>query len=119
MPQFEGLSLEKIKEYIDADPALRNYFPDDQDFGLLDKAFVCDLCYSVKQDEFEAWVNERIEARNEKRATFKDSQIVLDPRIAQVWKESKLVSSKYLQMHQYSNCALSFLTQLQSKRAKQ
>ena len=40
---------------------------------MLEKAFICDLCFSVKREAFAEFVQKRIDARNKKVATVKDS----------------------------------------------
>ena len=50
MPQYAGLDLDSIKEYVYADLELRQYFPEERDYALLEKKFVCDMCYSVKRE---------------------------------------------------------------------
>ena len=94
MPQFEGLDLDSIKEYVYADEELRQFFPDERDFALLQKKWVCDICFSVKQDHFDDWVKAKIAARNKRAATEKDSQIVMDQRVADAFLNSKFVSKQ-------------------------
>ena len=94
MPQYEGLNLETIKEYIYADEDLRQYFPDERDFAILPKRFVCDLCYSIKREEFDVWVKAKIAARNKKAATEKDSQIFMEKKVAEAFLSSNFVSKQ-------------------------
>jgi hypothetical protein len=65
--------MESIQKYVYDDEELREYFPEERDFHMLEKSFVCDLCYSVKREDFAEWVEKRIAARNKKMATVKDS----------------------------------------------
>ena len=61
---------------------------------MLDKKFVCDLCFSVRREEFDEWVKAKITARNKRAATEKDSQIVMEKKVAQAFLTSDFVSSK-------------------------
>ena len=92
MPQYDGLDLDTIKEYVYADEELRLYFPVERDFAILPKKWVCDVCYTVKLDEFDDWVKAKIAARNKRAATEKDSQVVMDQRVAEAFLSSKFVS---------------------------
>ena len=94
VPQFEGLDLDSIKEYIYADEVLRLYFPEERDYAILEKKWVCDICYTVKLDEFDNWVKAKIAARNKRAATVKDSQIVMDKKVAEAFLTSSFVSKQ-------------------------
>lgn len=70
------------------------YFPEKRDFMALEKQFVADLIYSVKRDAFAAWVDERVEQRNKRLATEKDSQIVMHKKAADAFLNSTFVSKQ-------------------------
>ena len=94
VPQYDGLNLEALKAFVYGDEQLAKYFPEPRDFWMLEKKFVCDLCYSVKRQEFADWVQARLDARNVKKATVQDSQVVMSEKVAKAFMESKMVSRK-------------------------
>ena len=54
VPQYEGLSLKVIAEYLNNHhPELFDYMPDSQEIHKVCKEWICNVCVSVLGDEFE------------------------------------------------------------------
>ena len=77
------------------DELVKEYLPDERDIRRLPRQWVINLIYSLKGDEFREWVSGLIRGRNEHLALQNDLMIELDPQIAEAFKTSQNISSKF------------------------
>ena len=96
VPQYESLSLERIFEQARDWPQVWKYLPDERDLHRLPRQWVISVIYTVVGQPFADWVEERIEARNEKLAAEGNKMIEVDPVIAACFAASTNISGKWL-----------------------
>ena len=63
------------------------------------RSYIANVLYTIIEDDFQDWANERIAARNEKVVDDKDMNINLDPEIAAIFQASNAVSGKFIYFH--------------------
>lgn len=96
VPQYESLSLERIFEKARDWPQVWKYLPDERDLHRLPRQWVISVIYTVVGQPFADWVEERMEARNEKLAAEGNKMIEVDPAIAACFAASTNISGKWL-----------------------
>ena len=60
------------------------------------KQWLANMCASLLQDEFAKWVKVNVDHRHEKVAEKKAIMIKMDPLVAEIFRQSTAVSSKFL-----------------------
>ena len=70
------------------------FLPSGKELTKMSRKFICDVIYSLTGDEFENWVNERVQQRHQKMASKKDLMLSLDPEIARCYEASQAISRK-------------------------
>ena len=48
-------------------PEVIEYLPDQQEIHKAPKDWICNMCYTVIGDDFDVWVKQQIEVRNQER----------------------------------------------------
>ena len=96
VPQYKGLSLEKIMAFACQQQGLEKYLPDAPDLPKVPKQWIVNVCAAVLGDDFRAWVREQIEERNALMQQKKEMMIAIDPEMAAKFGASTHVSRKYL-----------------------
>ena len=71
------------------------YLPDQKDIPKLPRQWVVNVLNTVVGRQFSDWVREQIDARNKKLRADHNLNIELDPEIAEAFRASSQVSSKY------------------------
>ena len=94
-PQYDGLSLADILNQAKQYPITFEYLPEEAELKRLPRQWVINLVYTLVEDLFAAWVNERVEQRNRKLAEENDLLIDFDPEIARAFHASTAISSKF------------------------
>ena len=94
-PQYESLSLERIFAKARDWPDVWEYLPDERDLRRLPRQWVISVIYTVVGQPFADWVDERIQARNEKLAFEGNKMIEVDPEIAACFAASTNISGKW------------------------
>ena len=79
VPQYEGLSIERILEKGQEHPQVVNYLPDERDIERLPRSFI----------------HEVIVERNNRIAENRKLIIELDPAVAAAFRDSVNISSKF------------------------
>ena len=59
------------------------------------KQWLANVCVTVLHEDFSKWVKQQVELRHDKIAIKKDMMIKMDPEMAQIFRQSIAVSSKY------------------------
>ena len=77
-------------------PEVQEFLPISKELTKMSRKYICDVIYSIVGDEFEDWVNQRVQHRHQKMAEKKDLMLSLDPEIARCYEASHSVSCKLL-----------------------
>ena len=64
VPQYEGLAIKDILEFVSDKPQVEYYLPEDIDLPKIPKQFIIDICATVLGDQFHIWIRDQIEERN-------------------------------------------------------
>ena len=95
-PHYEGLSVDDMLEFAKQYSEVRWYLPaEKREIKKLPRDYVASLLYSIIGKPFDAWVQRRIEERNEKIAEEKDMNAELDPDVYDAYVNSSSISGKY------------------------
>lgn len=65
VPQYEGLSIDKIIEKGREHRDLERYLPEERDLDRLPRQWIASVVRGLLKTEFDLWVDEIIEKRNE------------------------------------------------------
>ena len=65
VPQYEGLSIDKIIEKRREHRDLERYLPEERDLDRLPRQWIASVVRGLLKTEFDLWVDEIIEKRNE------------------------------------------------------
>ena len=98
IPYFKGLAIEDMLEWAkayDNGSAMQALPITEKETLKLPREYIGNILYTQIGDDFQDWVNARIEERNAKVTEDRDLTIEMDPAIARAFKESTAVSSKY------------------------
>jgi hypothetical protein len=94
-PQYEGLTIQEVMKLIDRYAELQIYFPTlEMERKRLQKQWILNVAYSIVGDDFANWVQEGIQARNQKMVQEKNMLIEVDQEIFDAFHSSTSVSSK-------------------------
>ena len=66
MPQIDGLTVEDFLAYARTKPILLKHLPDEDDWGHLDKKWVCDVLYTLDQKGVQDKIDATVLARRAK-----------------------------------------------------
>jgi hypothetical protein len=94
VPQYEGLGIREIGDFIKDHPDSHIYFPEQKELRRLPKQFIVNIASTVIGRLFDDWVKVQITTRNLKIAKEQDLHIEVDPEIAEIFRQSTSVSSK-------------------------
>ena len=94
VPQYEGLKIEAFFDFAKAYPECMMVFPVDQhEREKLPRQYVINCIYTKVGQPFRAWVDRLVENRHTEIAEQQQLYIEMDPEIAEVYKNSKAVST--------------------------
>ena len=66
MPYYETLSIKKILEFLeDGHKHVFDFLPDLQELDKVSREWICNVCCTVLEHEFEEWVKIQVKNRNE------------------------------------------------------
>ena len=92
VPQYSGLTMDLILKEVYADPVVMSYLPEKKEIEKVGKPILSNLVYTVVGEKFRAWVQAKIEERNERLAVEKDLMISFDSEVAAAFNRSTHVS---------------------------
>jgi hypothetical protein len=95
VPQYDGLSIRDVAGFISEHPESHLYFPQQNELRRLPKQFIVNVASTVIGRQFDDWVKQQILNRNLKVAKEQDLHIEVDPEIAEIFRQSTSVSSKF------------------------
>ena len=90
--------MKEIREFLDDEyPWVYEYLPEpDLELPKVPKQWFANVCATLLKEKFSKWVKHRSDNRHEYVAEKGDLNIEMDPEIAEIYKNSNAVSSKYL-----------------------
>ena len=94
MPFFEGLKIEAMYDFANAEAGVMDAFPIIQrERDKLPRAYIGNVIHTLVGAKFEKWVNKKADERHEK-VQKKTDMIELHPDIAAIYEQSQAVSGK-------------------------
>ena len=93
MPFYSGLSIEQILDFGGKYVDVQNAFPDKKETLKFERAYICNVIHSLVGEDFQQWVDDRVNARNKKVTVEGNKIIELDPIIAAVFLNSSAIST--------------------------
>ena len=85
VPFYSGLSIEQILDFGGKYVDVQNAFPDKKETLKFERAYICNVIHSLVGEDFQQWVDNRVNARNKKVTVEGNKLIELDPIIAAVF----------------------------------
>ena len=88
IPYYKGLSIEEILEWAagyNEGEAMEGLPITEKERLKLPREYIGNVIYTIAKDPFQNWVDEQIEARNQKVAQDHDLSIAMDPEIAKLF----------------------------------
>ena len=86
--------MEDILEFGCQYQQVMDALPPKKEMLKMPRQYLANMIYTITQDQFSDWVDERVQARNAKVTQDKGLVIDLDPRVAQAFAKSTSVSRK-------------------------
>ena len=94
VPQYEHLTIADLWEWGAENMDLDDYFPIEQERRKLPKWWIANMLRSIHGEDFEQWVDNRVDKRNDKLKKEGNREIKMDPAIHKAYQKSTHVSSK-------------------------
>ena len=69
VPQYEGLGIKEMSQFLQAYPDIANYLPEMIEIPRLPKDFLANVAFTVVKQPFGDWVKRQINQRNQKITT--------------------------------------------------
>ena len=96
MPLYKGLGIKDISAFLNnAHHNVFNYLPDQQEIRKVPKEWICNVLATVLKGMFTGWVKNRIEERNEAVKEARNTDIGMDPEMAEAFRASTKTSCRY------------------------
>ena len=86
VPQIEGLRVSDFESYIEKNPNLKEYVPDDRDWLHVDKQWLCNVLYSLDLEGIKGMVTKARKLRKEKLETHQDLMVEMQPQFQEALK---------------------------------
>ena len=93
VPYYKGLSIEKILAFAGKYEIVQNAFPVIKETLKFERSYICNVIHTLLGEEFQKWVDDRVQERNMKVAVEGNQIIDMDPAIADVFLGSTAVST--------------------------
>lgn len=93
VPHYKGLAIKDILDFVLGDAAVQNALPSPKECLRLERAYICNVAYSIIGEPFRNWVEKQVNERNEKIAVEGNQYINMDPEIARIFQASTQVST--------------------------
>ena len=93
VPFYTGLSVERILDFAGKYVTVQNAFPEKKETLKFERAFICNVIHSLVGEDFQQWIDDRVNERNMKVAVEGNKTIELDPTIAAVFQNSTAIST--------------------------
>jgi len=95
-PHYDGISIDDMLRFAKTYPEVRQYLPaEKREVKKLPRDYISTVLYSIIGTPFAAWVERRIEDRNEKIAEEQDLNAELDPDVYAAYAKSSSISGKH------------------------
>ena len=77
-----------------------DYLPEpDLELPKVPKQWLADVCATILKEKFNTWVKEKCDARHMGVVGKNNLNIQMDPEVAEIFKKSNAVSSKYIKFY--------------------
>ena len=93
VPYYKGLSIEKILAFAGKYVSVQNAFPDIKETLKFERSYICNVIHTLIGEDFQKWVDDRVQERNMKVAVEGNQIIDMDPTVAEVFLGSTAVST--------------------------
>ena len=96
VPYYDTLTIKTILAFLDdGHKHVYDYLPDLQELDKISREWICNVCYTVLQDEFADWVKLQIKNRNEEVIEKGELAIEMDAEVFAAFQASTSVSCKF------------------------
>lgn len=95
VPQYDNVSVKKIRAKFFGDERVTPYLPDKEDQVYLSRGWIHDVLNTVLGAEFSDWIKARQEERNAQIMPEGPAEILMDPKMYAVFEKSTLTARKY------------------------
>ena len=93
VPYYKGLSIEKILAFAGKYISVQNAFPNIKETLKFERSYICNVIHTLIGEDFQKWVDDRVQERNMKVAVEGNQIIDMDPTVAEVFLSSTAVST--------------------------
>jgi len=94
-PHYEGIAIDDMLHFAKQYQDVRKYLPaEKREIEKLPRKYVSSLLFSLIGVPFDAWVQRRIEERNERIAEEQDLNAEMDPEVYAAYVKSSSISGK-------------------------
>ena len=95
VPYYDTLTIKTILAFLDdGREKVYDYLPDLQELDKVSREWICNVCYTVLQDEFGDQVNTQVRNRNEEVIEKGELNIEMDAEVFAAFQASTSVSRK-------------------------
>ena len=95
VPYYDTLTIKTILAFLDdGREKVYDYLPDLQELDKVSREWICNVCYTVLQDEFGDWVKTQVKNRNEEVVEKGELNIEMDAEVFAAFQASTSVSRK-------------------------
>jgi len=94
VPMYEDLTIKEFLNFAKDYPEVMKAFPSvEKERKKLPRQYIINVIYTLVGQPFRDWVYRLVDNRHESVVDKRDMNIVMDPEIAAIYKESKAVST--------------------------
>ena len=93
VPYYKGLSIENILAFAGKYEIVQKALPVIKETLKFERSYICNVINTLLGEEFQKWVDDRVQERNMKVAVEGNQIIDMDPAIADVFLGSTAVST--------------------------
>ena len=94
VPQYEDLTIKQFLTFAKDYPEVMRVFPTvEKEIMKLPRQYIINCIYTIVGAPFKDWVARMVDIRHEGVVDKKDMSILMDPEIAQIYSQSRAVST--------------------------
>ena len=94
VPYYENLTINEFLKFAKDYPGVMNALPlVEKERNKLPRQYIINVIYTVVGQPFRKWVNDLVDTRHENVIERRELSIVMDPKIAEIYRNSKAVST--------------------------
>ena len=95
IPNYTGLRINAMFEFAKDYPRAMKALPVIEEWYHLHRQYLANVIFTTVGKPFTEWVDQHIEIRNKKVADEKNQMVNMDPAVAEAFRNSTSISSKY------------------------